>query len=363
MDCCAVSDKQILITGATNGIGLAAAEALVALGANLVIVGRSQTRTRMASARIRAASAKGATVATFIAALSSQDSVRRLAAEVVARYPKLDVLINNAGAMYGTRQLTKDGIELTWAVNHLAPFLLSKLLLNRLKESAPARIITTASQAHQGAHIPFDDLNVERSYRGFGRYCETKLANILFTTELARRLDGTGVTANCFHPGLVATGFNRNNGLLMNLGMTILRTVDHVAQRERPRGAVAARIRELARRQLGREHALQFGLHLRDALVLRHRVALGPPRDPIRKAEHHVDCNQQPQVARRRGEVLPRAARLEDRRAVRHGRFATLAVLEFSSVLDRGHAHFRLRAAPVRSKTRNIRSRPVGWAP
>src|SRR5262249_38618813 len=98
--------------------------------------------------------------------------------------------------------LTKDGIELTWAVNHLAPFLLSKLLLQRLKESAPARIITTASQAHQGAHIPFDDLNAERSYRGFGRYCETKLANILFTIELARRLDGTGVTANCFHPGL-----------------------------------------------------------------------------------------------------------------------------------------------------------------
>jgi NAD(P)-dependent dehydrogenase (short-subunit alcohol dehydrogenase family) len=200
LDCCAVNDKQILITGATNGIGLAAAEALAALGTNLVIVGRSQTRMRIASARIRSAAGRGATVATFIADLSSQASVRSLAAEVLARYPKLDVLVNNAGAMYGTRQLTKDGIELTWAVNHLAPFLLSKLLLHRLKESAPARIITTASQAHQGTHIPFDDLEAERSYRGFGRYGETKLANILFTTELARRLDGTGVNGELFPP-------------------------------------------------------------------------------------------------------------------------------------------------------------------
>ena len=214
--------KLILITGATNGIGLAAAEALAQLGANVAIVGRSETRTKIASAHIKAA-AKGATVDTFIGDLSSQAAVHKLANAVLARYSKLDVLVNNAGAMYMTRQLSVDGIELSWAVNHLAPFLLTNLLLDRLKASAPARIITTASQAHQGAQIPFDDLNAEGSYRGFGRYGQTKLANILFTSELGWRLEGTGVTASCFHPGLVASGFNRNNGLLMDLAMTVLR--------------------------------------------------------------------------------------------------------------------------------------------
>ena len=213
--------KHILITGATSGIGLAAAQALAALGANVAIVGRNETRTRVAAAAIGAA-AKAATVTTFVADLSSQADVRKLAAEVLARCPRLDVLVNNAGAMYGARQLSQDGIELTWAVNHLAPFLLTRLLLDRLKASAPARIVTTASGAHQGARIRFDDVNAERGYRSFGRYGETKLANILFTAELARRLEGTGVTANCYHPGLVATGFNRGNGLLADIGMTAL---------------------------------------------------------------------------------------------------------------------------------------------
>jgi NAD(P)-dependent dehydrogenase (short-subunit alcohol dehydrogenase family) len=217
-----MNGKQILITGATGGIGLVAAEALVGLGANVAIVGRSETGLRIAAARVKAARKSGGTVDTLIADLASQAAVRKLTGEVLSRYPRLDVLINNAGAMYARRQVTADGIELTWAVNHLAPFLLTRLLLDRLKESAPARIITTASAAHQGARIPFEDLNAERSYKGFGRYGQTKLANILFTRELARRLEGTAVTANCFHPGLVATGFNRNNGLLMDLGMTIL---------------------------------------------------------------------------------------------------------------------------------------------
>ena len=217
-----MTGKQIMITGGTSGIGLAAAEALAALGENIVIVGRNATRTKIAAARIRATAAKGATIGTLIADLASQGAVRKLAAEVLDRYPRVDVLINNAGAMYTTRQVTNDGIELTWAVNHLAPFLLTTLLLDQLKASTPSRIITTSSEAHQGTDIPFDDLNAEKSYGGFARYKQSKLANILFTSELARRLNGSGVTAHCFHPGLVASGFNRNNGVLMNLAMTML---------------------------------------------------------------------------------------------------------------------------------------------
>jgi NAD(P)-dependent dehydrogenase (short-subunit alcohol dehydrogenase family) len=223
--------KQILITGGTNGIGLAAAEALAALGENIVIVGRNETRAKIAAARITAAAGKGATVGTLIADLASQGAVRHLAAEVLGRYPRVDVLINNAGAMFTTRQVTNDGIELTWAVNHLAPFLLTTLLLDRLKASTPSRIITTSSEAHQGADILFDDLNAEKSYGGFARYKQTKLANILFTSELARRLNGSGVTAHSFHPGLVASGFNRNNGLLMNLAMTMLRPMSRSVEK------------------------------------------------------------------------------------------------------------------------------------
>jgi NAD(P)-dependent dehydrogenase (short-subunit alcohol dehydrogenase family) len=227
----ALRGRQVLITGATNGIGLAAAEALAARGANVAIVGRSEARTKAAQALVRTGAAPDATVSTHIANLSSQAAVRKLAAEVLARYDKLHVLVNNAGAMYTTRQVSADGIELTWAVNHLAPFLLTKLLLERLKASAPSRIITTASDAHLGATMPFDDLNAERSYRGFGRYKETKLANILFTSELARRLAESNVTAHCFHPGLVASGFNRNNGLLMDVAMLLLRPISRNVQK------------------------------------------------------------------------------------------------------------------------------------
>ena len=219
-----VAGKRVLITGATRGIGLAAAIELARRGALLTLVARNEARAADAVRQIHAA-ARGASVDVLTADLASQASIRQFAIDVQAKYSSIQVLINNAGAIYATRQLSPDGIELTWAVNHLAPFLMTTLLLDRLKASTPARIVTTSSDAHEGAQIPFDDMNAQRSWGGFGfpRYGQTKLANILFTVELARRLAGTGVTANCVHPGFVATGFNRNNGFLMRIGMAISR--------------------------------------------------------------------------------------------------------------------------------------------
>lgn len=224
-----VSGKRVILTGGTSGIGLAAARQLVRLGAQLSIVARSRARAEAVTPSF------GAPVDVLLADLASQQSVRHLADEILQRYPQVHVLINNAGAIFSTRQLSPDGIELTWAVNHLAPFLLTNLLLQRIIESAPARIITTASGAHFRAQIPFDDMNAERSYRnmGYQRYGETKLANILFTSELARRIEGSGVTANSFHPGFVATAFGENNGPLMSIGMR----VSHLFARKPDQGA------------------------------------------------------------------------------------------------------------------------------
>jgi NAD(P)-dependent dehydrogenase (short-subunit alcohol dehydrogenase family) len=219
-----VAGKRVVITGATAGIGLAAAEELARRGAELAIVARSEEGAGAAARRIAEAAGSSSEVDVLLADLSSQSAVRRLAAEILDRNPRLDVLVNNAGAINTQPRVAGDGIELTWAVNHLAPFLLTTLLLERLMESAPARVITTASDAHSGARIPFEELESGRDDgRGFRRYGQTKLANILFTAELARRLEGTGVTANCYHPGLVASNFNRNNGLGMRRVMTLAR--------------------------------------------------------------------------------------------------------------------------------------------
>ncbi len=224
-----VAGKRVVITGATNGIGLAAAEALAARGALLAIVARDQLRGEEAARRARAAAATPeATVDVLLADLTSQAEVRRLAAEISARYSAVDVLVNNAGAMFNARRVTTDGIEQTWALNHLAPFLLTTLLLAKLTAAGAARVVTTSSDAGRRSRLPFDDLDGTQAYksgtwpaRGFRRYGETKLANIVFTMELSRRTEGIGVSAFCYHPGNVATNFNHNNGPLMSFGMAL----------------------------------------------------------------------------------------------------------------------------------------------
>lgn len=195
--------RTALITGGTGGIGRATAMGLGRMGANVAITGRDAERAEDAAREIREAT--GATVLVFLADLSSQAEVRRLAAEVLDRLPTIDVLVNNVGGYWDTRQLTVDGIERTLAVNHLAPFLLTELLLPRLKRSAYARVVTVASQAHAQGWIDFDDLQGERAYSGARAYSQSKLANILFTHELARRQPR--VTANALHPGVVSTAF------------------------------------------------------------------------------------------------------------------------------------------------------------
>jgi NAD(P)-dependent dehydrogenase (short-subunit alcohol dehydrogenase family) len=202
--------KVVLITGGTSGIGRAAATALAAMGAEVVVTGRDRERGEAAVEEIRRDSGNER-VSLVLADLSVQAEVRRLAEEFRERHDRLDVLVNNAGLVQSRRVETPDGLELTLAVNHLAPFLLTDLLLDLLKRSAPSRVITVSSEARRGASIDFDDLQSERRYRGFPVYGITKLANILFTYELAERLEGTGVVANCLHPGAVSTNFAQNN--------------------------------------------------------------------------------------------------------------------------------------------------------
>ncbi len=202
--------KICLITGGTSGIGKSAAQALAKMGATVVIVGRNAPKTAQVVEEIRTASGNK-NVDSLLADLSSQQEVRHLAAEFKNKYLHLHVLLNNAGAAILKRQLSVDGIEMTFALNHLAPFLLTNLLLDTIKASAPARIINVSSDAHTSGKIEFDNLQGERDY-GFKTYGNSKLANILFTVELARRLEGTGVTVNALHPGLVATDFGKNTG-------------------------------------------------------------------------------------------------------------------------------------------------------
>ena len=201
-----MAGKSVLVTGGTGGIGKATAIGLAALGARVGITGRDPARTQAAAAGIRAATGNAA-VDVFAADMSAQAEVRRLAAQVAGTYPRLDVLVNNVGGFWAHRHVTADGLEYTFALNHLAPFLLTNLLLDRLIASAPARIVTVSSGAQARGRIDFDDLQGERNYSGQRAYSQSKLANVMFTYELARRLDGTGVTATVLHPGVVRTSF------------------------------------------------------------------------------------------------------------------------------------------------------------
>jgi len=201
-----MNGKTVLITGGTGGIGRATAIGLSALGARVGITGRDRARAEAAAAAIIHASGNPA-VDVFVADLSSQEEVRRMAAEVLAAYPRLDVLVNNVGGFWAHRHATADGLERTFALNHLAPFLLTSLLLERLVASAPARIVTVSSGAQSLGTIDFDDLMGEPAYSGQRAYNQSKLANVLFTYELARRIDGSGVTATVLHPGMTSTAF------------------------------------------------------------------------------------------------------------------------------------------------------------
>lgn len=215
--------KICLVTGATNGIGQETARALADRGATVVIVGRNPDRVQTTLHEIQTQTGNQ-NMQGLVGDLSVQAEVRRVAAEFLARYNRLHVLINNAGMLFWKREVTPDGLEKTFALNHMAYFLLVQLLLPTLKASAPARIINVASEAHRGAHIDFADLQGEQRYSAMRAYGQSKLANIMFTYELARRLAGTGVTANTLHPGFVASGFARNNGAVIRIVLdTLLR--------------------------------------------------------------------------------------------------------------------------------------------
>lgn len=217
-----LAGQTIVITGGTNGIGLETAAALAAGGARLILVGRDQARAARALDRIRYAAAD-ATVEVLHADLSSLDEVRRLAATLDATLERIDVLVNNAGAIFNRRETTVDGLERTFALNHMGYFLLTALLRDKLVRSAPARIVNVASEAHRSATLDFSDLQNAKRYRGWRTYRRSKLCNILFTRELARRLEGTGVTANCIHPGFVRTGIGDNTSGLFRRGVRLLK--------------------------------------------------------------------------------------------------------------------------------------------
>lgn len=209
------SGKTMLVTGATNGIGRVTARELARLGAQVTILSRNAEKCARVAEEIRKDT--GNPVEYLAADLSTLAGIMQAAETFKNRRRRLDVLVNNAGGIFIRRTITSDGLEMTFALNHLAYFLLTGLLLDVLKQSSPARVVNVASGMHMGAHLDFDDLQNEKHYSGFSAYGRSKLANILFTYELARKLEGSGVTVNCVHPGYVNTGLSLNNGLIFGV--------------------------------------------------------------------------------------------------------------------------------------------------
>jgi NAD(P)-dependent dehydrogenase (short-subunit alcohol dehydrogenase family) len=201
--------KVCIVTGANSGIGKATSLGLAQMGATVVMVCRDRTKGEEAQNEIKTKSGNDA-IDLLLAELSSQDSIRQLVENFQQHYKQLEVLINNAGGVNLSRRETLDGLEMTFALNYLAPFLLTNLLLDKLKASAPARIVNVSSESHESGYIKMDDLQLEKKYRLMRAYGQSKLALVLFTYELARRLQGTGVTANCLHPGFVATNIGQS---------------------------------------------------------------------------------------------------------------------------------------------------------
>ncbi|HXJ95372.1 MAG TPA: SDR family oxidoreductase [Terriglobia bacterium] len=210
-----MDSKVVVITGGTSGIGQVAAEELAGMGARIVLVARDKTRAEATLSRLQR-QAPGLNHGVHYADLSRITEMKRVAAEIAAVETRIDVLVNNAGALFGSRRVTEDGLESTFALNHLSYFVLTYGLRERLAASGPARVVNTSSDAHKGKNLDFEDLQSARDYRGFKAYGLSKLCNILFTRELARQLSGTQVTANCLHPGFVDTRFGDEAGGLFS---------------------------------------------------------------------------------------------------------------------------------------------------
>ena len=212
MSSISMAGKTCVVTGANSGIGKATAQALALMGAEVVMVCRSRERGEAALTEIQGVLQGRGRLELKLADLSIMSATRALAEDLKRTHPRIDVLVNNAGGIFNERRVTPEGLEFTFALNHMSYFILTTQLLDTLKASAPARIINVSSGAHTRGRIPLDDLQYKRSYSAFRAYSDTKLANVLFTYELARRLEGSGVTCNCLHPGVVATGFSSQGG-------------------------------------------------------------------------------------------------------------------------------------------------------